>query len=250
MVHVTFEKMRIKYIINKIDVQRSQNYNTSPVVGGDGSTTSYISRTGRVISFTSMCLKNEIGKDKKHRIQKYIRLAEIYSRIPGVLTSPSKSDLKGRYLITNFDYTENTNGDYEIDWEFTEITKFNVTLKTFKVWNKKGSTNNKKKKTSKTNGLNSNLKNLLGKCGTMRKGSTGKCAKALQIFLQSQGFYKKYKLDGLYQRYTKEAVEGLQRKYKLKVNGEWDKTTRKYFQKKYDYPKPTPKKGKNNTAKK
>ena len=76
----------------------------------------------------------------------------------------------------------------------------------------------------------------------MKKGSTSKkCVKSLQKFLQSKGYYKNYKVDGLYQIYTEKAVKSLQKQYKLKVTGQWDKNTRAYWQKKYKYPTTTKK---------
>ena len=147
--------------------------------------------------------------------------------------------------MTGFDYTEDTQGNFICDWEFTEVMKFNVTAKTFRVWGKATSSTNKTKKaTTKTakNSLNSNVKYLLKTCGTMKKGSTSKkCVKSLQKFLQSKGYYKNYKVDGLYQIYTEKAVKSLQKQYKLKATGQWDKNTRAYWQKKYKYPTTTKK---------
>ena len=60
--------------------------------------------------------------------------------------------------------------------------------------------------------------------------------KYLQKFLQSLGYYKKYKIDGIYGKYTKAEVKKLQKAKKLKQTGNWDKNTVKYFQKKYKYP--------------
>jgi hypothetical protein len=185
-----------------------------------------------------MCLAREQSSmGKNHRINDYEYLYATYEKKAAAFVSSSKSDINGQYIITNFNYEEDSAGNYEITWEFTEVVPFNVTQKTFKIWNKKTSSSNNKKKTSKTNGLNSNLKYLLKTCGTMKKGSKGKCVKSLQTFLQSQGYYKNYKLDGEYQKYTKSAVESLQKKVKLKATGEWDTNTRTYFQKKYGYPK-------------
>ena len=145
-------------------------------------------------------------------------------------------------MLTGFDYTEDTNGNYIIDWEFQEVIKFNVTSKTFRVWGKAvSSTNKKKKTTTKTsntqNKLSSNIKLLLKSCPLMSKGSSNKkCVKSLQKFLQSKGYYKNYKVDGIYAIYTEKAVKSLQKQNKLKSTGKWDKNTRAYFQKKYKYP--------------
>lgn len=240
---IVFAGMNINYIINEINISRSQNYNTSPYIGGDGSTTNYISRTGRVITFKSVCTKEEESPHNRgHRINDYLWASDTYKNKSAVLTSPSKSNINGNYLLTDFKYTEDTGGNYIIDWEFTEVKKFNVTQKTFRVWGKAVSSNNKKKNTktktsnSSTN-LNSNIKYLLKTCPTMNKGHTGKkCVMSLQKFLQSKGYYKNYKVDGIYAIYTEKAVKSLQKKFKLKATGKWDKNTRGYFQKKYKYP--------------
>jgi len=240
--HIQWHGMNIMYILDNIQVSRDEDYNTSSYVGGFGSTTNHISSSGRVISFKSLCLHDEPSRhNRPHRINDYITLAENYKGMVKVLTSPSISNIDGNYMMTGFDYTENTMGDYEISWEFTEVLKFNVTNTTFRVWGKavtKKSTNKKTTKKTATSNLNSNLKYLLKTCGTMSASNTKKkCVTSLQKFLQSQGYYKGYKLDGLYQKYTTQAVKNLQKKYKLKVTGKWDKTTRAYFQKKYKYPK-------------
>lgn len=241
--HIQWHGMNIMYILDDIKVSRDEDYHTSPYVGEFGSTTNHVSSGGRVISFKSLCLHDEPSRhDRPHRINDYIALAENYKGKVKVLTSESSSNLDGNYMMTGFEYTENTMGDYEISWEFTEDVKFNVVNKTFRVWGKakKATTTTKKKtttKTSSTSNLNSNIKYLLKSCGTMSASNTKKkCVTSLQKFLQSQGYYKGYKLDGLYQKYTTQAVKNLQKKYKLKVTGKWDKNTRQYFQKKYKYP--------------
>ena len=65
-----------------------------------------------------------------------------------------------------------------------------------------------------------------------------KCVKYLQKFLQKKGYYKGYKIDGDYLKYTKQEVNKLQRAYKIKVSksnqGQWDKVTRDYWRKKYN----------------
>lgn len=240
--HIIFDGMYINYIINEINVKRNHQHNTSSYVGGEGSNTTYISSDGRTISFKSICRKNEQSPHGRgHRINDYIYLANRYKKVTGVLTSPSESNINGNYLCVKMDYIEDTGGNYEIDWEFQEVIKFNVVNKTFRVWGKakKKTTSTTTKKTTKNNPvkISSNLKYLLKTCGTMVvNDKKKKCVKSLQKFLQSQGYYKGYKIDGLYQKYTKKAVQSLQKKYKLKVTGKWDKNTRSYFQKKYKYP--------------
>ena len=228
--HIVFAGMNINNIVNEINVNKPQNHNTSSYVGADGSTTNYVSSEGRTLSFKSICTSEEESPHGRgHRINDYKYLAENFNKTPKVLTSPS---------------TSNINGNYIIDWEFKEVIKFNVVSKTFRVWGKSVSSANKNKKTttktSNTSNLNSNTKYLLKTCPVMRKGHSGKkCVKALQKFLQSQGYYKGYKIDGLYQIYTEKAVKSLQKKFKQKVTGKWDKNTRNYFQKKYKYPTTT-----------
>lgn len=245
--HIVFAGMNINNIIKEINVNKPQNHNTSSYVGADGSTTNYVSSEGRTLTFKSICTSEEESPHGRgHRINDYKYLAENFNKTPKVLTSPSTSNINGNYIITDFNYTEDTGGNYNIDWEFKEVIKFNVVSKTFRVWGKSvSSANNTKKtttKTSNTSNLNSNTKYLLKTCPTMSKGHSGKkCVKALQKFLQSQGYYKGYKVDGLYQVYTEKAVKSLQKKFKQKVTGKWDKNTRNYFQKKYKYPTTTKK---------
>lgn len=242
---IVFNGVNIHYIINEIKIEKPQQHNTSPYIGTKGSTTNYVSSNGRVITFKSLCKHDEMSfHNRGHRINDYIHLADNYNKTPKVLTSPSKSKLNGNYICTGFEYTEDTKGNYIIDWEFTEVIKFNVTKKTFRVWGKSVSSSNKAKKTttkkSSSSNISSNVKYLLKTCGTMKKGHSGKkCVKSLQKFLQSKGYYKNYKVDGLYQVYTEQAVKQLQKKFKLKATGQWDKNTRAYFQKKYKYPTTT-----------
>ncbi|AMK16327.1 peptidoglycan-binding domain-containing protein [Methanobrevibacter olleyae] len=240
--HIVFAGININNIIDDISVKKTQEFNTSPYVGANGSTTNHISSNGRVISFKNIVKHDEQSPHcRGHRINDYKYLAETFNKKSKVLTSPSKSKINGNYICTGFDYTEDTQHNYIIDWEFTEVIKFNVTRKTFRVWGKAVSSSKKSKKTTtKQSGaynLNSNVKYLLKTCPTMSKGHKGKkCVKSLQKFLQSKGYYKNYKVDGLYQIYTAQAVKSLQKKFKLKVTGKWDKATRTYFQKKYKYP--------------
>ena len=243
--HIVFAGMNINNIIKEINVNKPQNHNTSSYVGADGSTTNYISSEGRTLTFKSICTSEEESQHSRgHRINDYKYLAENFNKTPKVLTSPSTSNINGNYILTDFNYTEDTGGNYNINWEFKEVIKFNVVSKTFRVWGKSVSSTNKNKKTttktSNTSNLNSNTKYLLKTCPVMSKGHPGKkCVKALQKFLQSQGYYKGYKIDGLYQIYTEKAVKSLQKKFKQKVTGKWDKNTRNYFQKKYKYPTTT-----------
>lgn len=247
--YVVFAGMNINYVLNEINVDKDQEFNNSPYIGQVGSTTNYVSSSGRTISFKSLCKKDEQSPHGRgHRINDYQYLADNFNQTAKVLTSSSQSNLKGNYLCTGFSYAEDTGGNYIIDWEFQEVIPFNVTKKTFRVWGKAVSSSKKSKntKTKKSGGnnLSSNVKYLLKTCPTLKKrDSHKKCVKSLQKFLQSKGFYKNYKVDGLYQIYTEQAVKGLQKKCRLKVTGKWDKATRSYFQKKYKYPTTSNKKG-------
>jgi len=244
--HLIYNGVFITNIINEIKIQKDSDFNTSPYVGSVGSTTNHISTNGRVITCKSLVTYDQESRHGRlHRINDYIALAENNRKKPKVMTSPSKSEIDGNYIITGFEYTEDTGNNFIIDWEFTEVIKFNVTEKTFRVWGKASTAKTKKTTAKKTTtkkattkiSISSNTKTLLKKCGTMKKGSSSKtCVKSLQKFLQSQGYYKGYKIDGVYAIYTYKAVQNLQKKYKLKVTGSWDKNTRSYFQKKYKYP--------------
>lgn len=241
--HIVFHGLNINRIIDDIKVTSKTNHTTNAYLGGTGSDTNYVSSNGRVITCKSLCTNDETAWQKEgHRISEYIELAKTYSKKSAVLTSSSTSNIDGNYIITNFDFTEDTNHNYIIDWEFTEVTKFNATEKTFRVWGKAvSSTTTAKKTTTKTSSssknLSSNVKYLLKTCGTMKKGSNSKkCVQSLQKFLQSKGYYKGYKVDGSFGVYTEKAVKSLQKANKLKATGQWDKNTRSYWQKKYKYP--------------
>ena len=241
--HIQWHGVNIMNIIKEVKITRDEEYNTSSYIGTTGSTTNHISSTGKIISFKSLCTRDEPSRHgRPHRINDYIALSENYKGKVKVLTSPSMSNLNGNYMMTGFEYSEDTGGNYEIEWEFAEVVPFNVTEKTFRVWGKAVSSTTKTKKTttktstSKTN-LSSNIKYLLKTCGTMKKGSSSKkCVQSLQKFLQSKGYYKGYKVDGVYAIYTEKAVKSLQKANKLKTTGQWDKATRTYWQKKYKYP--------------
>lgn len=246
---INFHNVGIRYIIDSFEVKKPQNHTTSPFVGRNSSTTKFVSSDGRVISFKSLCLADETGsyKGKKiRRIRLYRYLANVFNQRPAVLTSLSKSDIDGNYILTGFDYKEDTSGNFEINWEFTEVIKFNVTQKTFRVWNKAQLTGNNNKGKGKGKGkaktlkVDSNTKKLLKDCGVMKRNDNKhgiKCVKILQRFLQKNGYYMKYKVDGWYSKYTEAEVKKLQKANKLRATGGWNKTTRKYFQKKYNYPR-------------
>lgn len=234
---ITFDNVGINYITDSLDIKRAQNHRNTPIIGQDGSDISFVSTDARVITCKSLCLRDEKSTDNNdYRINQYIYMSETFNKVSAPLTldSVTKTRVIGNYFITGFDYTEDTMGNFTINWEFTEEVIFNVTQKTFRVWNKKQALSNAKKKAS--TGLNSNTKKLLKDCPTLHQGAAGSCVKALQQFLQSQGYYTKHKVDSKYFQSTADAVKSLQKKYKLKTTGDWDASTRLYFQIKFKYP--------------
>ena len=239
--HITFENIPITNIIDDISIKSARDYTTSPYVGGVGSNTSFVSELGRVISFKSICPSYEELEDNgevktEPPITTFKNLSENYRDKTGVLTSTSHVDLKGNYLCTDFEITEDTGNNFTIKWEFTEVLPFNTVKQTFRVWGSASNTSKKQKKTAKTSGtkLNKSSKTLLKKCGTLSPSNkASKCVKYLQKFMQSLGYYKKYKIDGIYGQNTKKAVKKIQKAKKLKQTGKWDKETVKYFKKKY-----------------
>lgn len=231
---ITFAQTSIKNIVDDIAIKYSRSYNTSPYIGRTGSNTAFINQLGRVLSFKSV-----VPSYERDLINTYKELSKTYKKKTGVLTSKSHLNVKGNYLITQFEVTEDAGNNFTISWEFTEVTKFNSVRKTFRVWGSASSTSTKQQKTAKTSGskLSKNSKTLLKSCGTLTPSTkVRKCVKYLQKFLQSLGYYKKYKIDGVYGSNTKTAIKKLQKSKKLKQTGNWDKETLKYFQKKYKYP--------------
>ncbi len=244
--YIVFADTPITNIIGEINIKSTRNYNTSPYIGGTGSNTNFISKLGRVISFKSICPSYEQIESEEPSIVTYENLSETYKDKTGVLVSSSHIDLKGNYLCTDFEVVEDTGNNFTIAWEFTEVLPFNKVSKTFRVWGSAASTSSKQKKTAKKkqvtakksgSKLSTTTKTLLKSCGTLSSSNkVKKCVKYLQKFLQSLGYYKKYKVDGIYGKYTKAELKKLQKARKIKATGNWDKTTLKYFQKKYKYP--------------
>ena len=240
---ITFANIPITNIIEDITIKSERDYNTSPYVGGTGSNTNFISELGRVISFKSICPYyeeiNDNGSVKTTTpISTYKDLAKNYKAKTGVLTSSSHMNLKGNYLCTGFEVVEDTGNNFTIDWEFTEVIKFNSVKKTFRVWGSAAASSASKKqnKTAKTSGnkLSKKNKTFLTKCKTLTPSNkVHTCVKYLQKFLQSLGYYKKYKIDGIYGKNTKNEVKKLQKANKLTKTGNWDKKTLKYFRNKY-----------------
>ena len=235
--HIVFQNIPINNIIDSINIKETRDYNTSPYVGGSGSDTNFVSELGKILSFKSLCPSyEEINTGDDTPINVYRKLSKEYKNKTGVLTSLSHIDLKGNYLCTDFEVEEDTGNNFIITWEFTEVIPFNTIKKTFRVWGSASSTTTKQSKTAKTSGskLNKTSKTLLKTCGTLGPSTkVRKCVKYLQKFMQSLGYYKKYKVDGKYGSKTQNELKKLQKAKKLKQTGKWDKDTLKYFQKKY-----------------
>ena len=238
MAQLKLGNVEIRNIIDKINIQTDRDYYTSTYVGKVGSSSSFTSETGKVLTFENLCpTYEESTQNNPNKFTDYKNLAEQYRSSAGTLTSESDAKLDGKYKVTKFEVEEDTNHNFRISWELTEEVTFNQTKKTFRTFGKKKST--KKKKTTKANSkVNSTSKYLLKKCGVLstKKGGA-KCVKTLQKFLQSLGYYKGYKVDGKYLKHTEKAVKQVQTKYKIKVTkankGVWDKKTKEYFKKKY-----------------
>ena len=235
---IVFENVAITNIIDDISIKQTRDYTTSPFVGGTGSDTTFVSELGRVISFKSVVPFYETLDNGESPITTFKALSKEYKNKTGVLTSSSRSELKGNYLITDFDIVEDTGNNFTISWEFTEVLPFNYTKQTFQVWGSAANLKSSKKQqtTAKTSGnkLNKTSKTLLKSCGTLSSSNkVNKCVKYLQKFLQSLGYYKKYKVDGKYGTNTQNEVKKLQKANKLTQTGKWDKKTIDYFKKKY-----------------
>lgn len=241
--HIVFENIPITNIIDDITIKTTRDYNTSPYVGGTGSNTNFVSELGRVISFKSLCPSyeeiNDDGSVKSEPpITTFMNIGKNYKNTTGVLTSNSHIDLKGNYLCTQCDIVEDTGNNFTIDWEFTEVIPFNSVKQTFRVWGSaaKATSTTKSSKTAKTSGskASKNTKTLLSKCGTLAPSNKVRaCVKYLQKFMQALGYYKKYKVDGIYSSHTKSELKKLQKAKKIKVTGNWDKATIQYFKKEY-----------------
>jgi len=236
MVEVKFAGVEIQYILDSISKSKERNYSTNTFIGSTGgNSVEYLSTNGTILSFSSI-----VDKDNLTLLSSYRNLAKNYTNKAGVLVGSSDLAVNGNYYLTGYNEEKNLNGSYSIGWEFTEYVKPNIVKATFKRIGKsatKKTTNKAKKTTAKK--TSSYITILLTDCGTLKYGMVNKkCVKYLQKFLQKKGYYKGYKIDGDYLKYTKQEVNKLQRAYKIKVSksnqGQWDKTTRDYWRKKYN----------------
>ena len=236
MVEVKFAGVEIQYILDSISKSKERNYSTNTFIGSTGgNSVEYLSTNGTILSFSSI-----VDKDNLTLLSSYRNLAKNYTNKAGVLVGSSDLAVNGNYYLTGYNEEKNLNGSYSIGWEFTEYVKPNIVKATFKRIGKsatKKTTNKAKKTTAKK--TSSYITILLTDCGTLKYGMVNKkCVKYLQKFLQKKGYYKGYKIDGDYLKYTKQEVNKLQKAYKIKVSksnqGQWDKTTRDYWRKKYN----------------
>jgi hypothetical protein len=234
---VKYAGVKIQYILDSINKVKDRNYSVNTFIGSTGgNSVDYISTNGTVLSFSSV-----VSKDELSVLSSYRNLAKKYTKKAGVLVGPSDLQVNGNYYLTDYKEEKRLNGSYLINWEFTEYVKPNVVKSTFKRIGKsatKKTTATKAKKTTPKK-TSSYITILLTDCTTLKYGMVNKkCVKYLQKFLQKKGYYKGYKIDGDYLKYTKQEVNKLQKAYKIKVSkqnqGQWDKTTRDYWRKKYN----------------
>ena len=236
MVEVKFAGVKIKYILDSISKSKERNYNVNTFIGKtSGNSVEYVFTGGTVLSFSSV-----VDKDDTSLLNSYRKLAKNYTSKYGVLVGASDLGVNGNYYLTSYNEEKKLNGSYVIGWEFTEYVKPNIVKTTFKRIGKSATkkTTNKAKKTAAKK-TSKYITILLSDCGTLQYGMTNKkCVKYLQKFLQKKGYYKGYKIDGDYLKYTRAEVNKLQKAYKIKVTkanqGQWDKKTRNYWRKKYN----------------
>ncbi len=239
MAGIIFARVKIKYILDPITKKKDRNYSVNDFIGPNGGNdVEHISTNGTQLSFNSV-----VGKDNLRLLNSYRNLAKKYTNKVGVLNGSSDLAVKGNYYLTEYAEEKRVDGSYLITWGFQEYVKPNIVKTTFKHIGRSATKSNTQK-TSKVKKVvpkktSTFIIILLGSCGTMKYGMVNKkCVKYLQRFLQKKGYYKGYKIDGDYLQYTRAAVNQLQKAYKIKVSksnqGQWDKTTRDYWRKKYN----------------
>lgn len=233
--HINFAGTDIQNIVGEISIKTSLDYNTAPFLGSSGSSTTYVSKTGRVITFKALVpAYDETDDATTNRVTVYQSLHNKYKATTGVLTSQSDFNLKGNYLFTDFEVVEDTGNNFECSFEFTEVNKFNSKRKTFRVWgnvsssNKKKNTKSKKKPEALQSAVDYNTRILLTKCGVLKGLKENKsfiCVKRLQRFLQKEGYYTKKPIDGFYGKDTKKAVKQFQTKLIANYKNKWIRIT-------------------------
>ena len=228
MVELSFNGQPIRNILDSIRINQPRNYSTDTFIGNPSSNDiTYLSTEGKTVTFTSVVEANDTRTLKVYR-----DLAKKFTNKSGVIASQSDLGIKGNYFLTGYSEEKKLNGSYHISWEFLEYLRPNKVEKTFKRIGRNATKKTTKKVTKKKT---SYITILLTDCGTLKSGLTNnKCVKYLQKFLQKKGYYKRYKVDGDYLKYTKQAVKQLQTAYKIKSTGQWDTRTRDYWRKKYN----------------
>ena len=240
MAEIKFAGVEIRHILEPIHKNKERNYANNTFVGNPSSNSiEYISSDGRVITFNSIVEPNDTSL-----LAEYRKLETDYTNRYGVLIGADDMNVNGNYYLTSYKEEKQLNGSYKVEWEFTEYVKPNIVETTFKRIGKSATKKTSKKKSSSSKKTSKKktatyITSLLTDCGTLKYGQTGKkCVKYLQKFLQKKGYYKGYKIDGDYLKYTKQEVTKLQKAYKIKVTksnkGQWDKVTRDYWRKKYN----------------
>ena len=230
--------MYLNAIEDSIKQVNDMDHSTNVHVGVNASDTTFISQSGRKLSFKSVVHALESSsKGREHRIQDHQVLFDMYKKTPAYLISNSYAKYNGKYIITKFDYEEDSGGNFTIDWELQEVITAPVTSKTFRVWGKAPSASSSTT-TAKKVTVSSNTQYLLTKCPVMSRAKYGTktgiaCVKRLQIFLQAGGFYLKYKLDGNFGKYTEQELKKAQKKRKLSQTGAWDTKTIAFYKKLY-----------------
>lgn len=234
-------------IINAIDESIKENnpleHSTNTHIGEYASDTSFISQSGRRLTFKSVVHAIESSQNGlEHRIQDYQDLFDKYKKTDAYLVSNSYAQYNGKYIITKFDKEEENGGSFVIDWELQEVITAPVTSKTFRVWDKAPSaatpTTTKTTTTPNKVVVSSNTKYLLTKCPTMSREKYGtktgvSCVKRLQVFLQGGGYYLKYKCNGQFNKALETELKMVQKRRKLPQSGVWDKKTIAFFKKSY-----------------
>lgn len=229
MSELSFNGQPIKHILDSIRINQPRDYATDTFIANPSSNNvTFLSTEGKTVTFTSLVEAND-----NKTLKVYRDLAKKFTNKSGVLVSTTDLGINGNYYLVNYSEDKKVNGSYHISWEFLEYLRPNKVEKTFKRIGRSATKKKTQKVTKKTS--RSYITILLTDCRTLKYGLTGnKCVKYLQKFLQKKGYYKGYKIDGDYLKYTQKAVKQLQRAYKIKATGAWDTRTRDYWRKKYN----------------
>lgn len=167
--------------------------------------------------------------------EEYLAIKDIYKEKGSIsLSSTSKADYTGFYIITEWKQREIKNNHFEIEITLEEVTTYNVVAKYFttqttaKPATTKKTTTTAKKKTANTSTWSKMYKNCPVSKFKYHSSfyNAGNCVKWAQTILKKCGYYTRA-IDGWYGPYTRTAVKKLQKKKKLKQTGVLDKNTQK-----------------------